>query len=102
MVAAMLRYLIGTAAIIVHLAGIAHAQTVPGDSPNMGIGAAVANSRSRPLLGISRELDRYQPQDEGAYRQNTRNIPDRKPPKDPWAKIRHAPTAPPVDRHRVE
>ena len=40
----MLRQLIGIAAIVVLLAGAARAQVL-GDSPNTGLGAAVANSR---------------------------------------------------------
>ena len=49
----MLRHFIKPVAIIILFTATAGAQIVPGDSPNMGIGAAVSNSRSRPLLGIS-------------------------------------------------
>jgi hypothetical protein len=96
----MLR-LLGAVAVIALAAPAAHAEVIPGDSVNSGIGAAVANSTSRPIFGISRDLARERPEDDIAYRQAVKNIPDRKPSKDPWARIRQAPAAS-VDRHRVQ
>ncbi len=63
---------------------VAMAQVLPGDSPNMGIGAAVSNSRSRPLLGLSRGGEHNAPD----YETRTAPPPHRKPPRDPWAGIR--------------
>lgn len=94
-------HLTGTIAILVLLAEAASAQ-VPGDSVSSGIGAAVANSRSRPILGISRSVDTYQTNDDSAYQNSLKTIPNRKPARDPWASTRGAPTASSVDRHKVE
>jgi hypothetical protein len=88
--------------VIALLTGNARAQVVPGDSTSSGIGAAVANSRSSPLLGISRDLSRERPEDDLVYRQALKNIPDRKPSKDPWAGVRRVPASLSVDRHRVQ
>jgi hypothetical protein len=97
----MSRHLASAIAILVLLAEAASAQ-VPGDSVSSGIGAAVANSRSRPVLGISHPVDTYRSDDDVAYQNSLKNIPNRKPAKDPWARIRNAPTASSVDRHKVE
>lgn len=97
----MPRHLFSAVTILVLLAGAASAQ-VPGDSVSSGIGAAVANSHSRPVLGISRSVDTYRTDDDAAYQNSLRNIPNRKPAKDPWASTRSAPTASSVDRHKVE
>jgi hypothetical protein len=51
----MLSHLIKTIAIVVLLAGTARGQVIPGDSPNMGVGAAVSGSRG---LGIVRKNQR--------------------------------------------
>ena len=40
---------------VLAVAEIAHAQVLPGDSVDTGIGAATRNSRMRPLLGISHD-----------------------------------------------
>ena len=74
------------------------AQVLPGDSPNSGIGAAVANSRSRPLLGISRGSEYSRTE----YDSDRARVPAPKPAKDPWATIRPAPTASAADRHRPQ
>ena len=98
----MLRHLIKSAAGLILFTGAAGAQVLPGDSPNSGIGAAVSNSRSRPLLGLSHRSPDYQSNEDDAYRKAAKTVPDRKPQKDPWANMRQAPTASSVDRHRVE
>jgi hypothetical protein len=92
----------GAALVLMLMSGNTHAQVLPGDSASPGIGAAVSNSRSRPVLNISRELYRERPEDDVAYRQAAKNIPDRKPAKDPWAGVRQAPAAAAPDRHRVQ
>jgi hypothetical protein len=97
----MPRRLTGAITILVLLAEAALAQ-VPGDSVSSGIGAAVANSHSRPVLGLSRSVDTYRSDDDAVYQRSIRNIPDRKPAKDPWANVRTAPAASSVDRHKVE
>ena len=94
--------LFGAVLALMLVSGISRAQVLPGDSVSSGIGAAVANSRSRPVLAISRDLYRERPEDDVAYRQTVKNIPDRKPAKDPWAGVRQAPAAATSDRHRVQ
>jgi hypothetical protein len=100
----MLRKLIGAAAIVVLFAGLAHAQYT-GPLPNSGFDDGRFNMNMWPAIGRS-----HAPEDawreyeiERQYQETLRTkIPDRKPSNDPWRKIRSAPTALPVDRHRVE
>jgi hypothetical protein len=99
----MSRRLAGAVIAIALYAGAAAAQ-IPGDSPSSGIGSAVANSHSRPILGISRQnVPRYS-DEERQYETAVRGIPDGKPARDPWGNIRRGPTAaaPAYDRHRVD
>ena len=89
MVAVMLGFFAETAA----------AQVIPGDSPSTGIGAAVANSRSRPILGISRAQD--YPGTEYQSRPEPKPS-NRKTASDPWAGIREStPASSTADRHRA-
>jgi hypothetical protein len=100
----MLRYLIGAMVVIVLHGEIARAQVV-GDSPNTGIGAAVANTPMRGILGLSHGLEGSRPiyqTEERAYQEALRKIPDRKRSNDPWGNIRRAPAASSLDRHRVQ
>jgi hypothetical protein len=78
--------------------GQAEAQVIPGDTPGTGIGAAVANSRSRPLLGMSRGGASSEP--EYQYRPPAASQ-NRKPVSDPWAGVRQTTPAPSYDRHRA-
>jgi hypothetical protein len=86
-------------AIFVLFATTASAQIIPGDSPNSGIGAAVANSRAKPLLGLSRGQANSEPD------YQSRPAPPssgRKPQGDPWAGIRQTtPASSSTDRHRA-
>ena len=96
------RLSVGAVVLIVLCGASAHAQLVPGDSPNTGIGAAVANTPNRPGgLSTSRVPGgtRSDAQADQHYREALKRIPDRKAPKDPWATIRTAPTA---DRHQPQ
>ena len=101
----MLRQLIGAAAIIVLFAGAGTRAQVLGDSPNTGLGAAVANSRGsigsimRPH-GPESSWPDYEA--ERQYREVLKRIPDRKPSNDPWGNIRQAPAAASVDKHRAQ
>jgi hypothetical protein len=95
-----MRQILGAATLVVLLVVPVAAQVIPGDSPNNGIGAAVANTPDRPG-GISGSrvpvgTDRY---GEQQYHQALRRIPDRKAKKDPWAGLR---TDPAIDRHRPQ
>jgi hypothetical protein len=80
----------------------AHAQVVPGDSPNMGVGAAAA-SRPTGVGGLSRSRVAATPRDdfhgEQQYREVLKGIPNKKASKDPWATMR---TTSPPDRHRAQ
>ena len=51
----MSRYVIGLFFAVLAMP-VAYAQIIPGDAPDTGIGAAVRNSKSKPILGIS-QLD---------------------------------------------
>lgn len=98
----MYRLIVATCTIAVWV-GSAQAQVVPGDSPNMGIGAAVSSSRSRPLLGISSPSSQYRSGDDSSSnKKGAANAAGRKPANDPWASIRPTPGAAAPDRHRVE
>jgi hypothetical protein len=90
-----MRCLVMVAVVVVLSAVTTSAQMLPGDSPRFGIGEAVSNSRSRPLLGISH---RSQPA-RTEYESGSARLPASKPSKDPWAGIRQAPTASSADRH---
>jgi len=78
--------------------GAAEAQIIPGDTPSSGIGAAVLNSRSRPLLGLSKGGANSEYVYQSRSPSDNRN---RKPASDPWATIRQPTPAPSHDRHRA-
>src|SRR5262245_42239596 len=101
---AMMHRSVSAVFLLMLISDAGRAQVLPGDSVSPGLGAAVANSRSRPILGISsREISRERPEDDIAYRQAIKGIPDRKPAnKDPWAGMRQTPAAATSDRHRVQ
>jgi len=99
----MMHRTLGAVLLILLACDASGAQVIPGDSVSSGIGAAVANSRSRPILGISSPPQyRERPEDDIAYNQAIKGIPDRKPVKDPWAGVRQTPAAATSDRHRVQ
>ena len=101
----MLHRIILAIAIIVLLAGIARGQGLPGDSPNSGIGAAVANSPAsiRNILRLHGPEGSWSDYEgEQRYRETLKKIPNRKPSSDPWRTIRQTPTASSPDRHRAE
>ena len=93
-----MRCILMASVIAALLAETASAQVLPGDSPGTGIGAAVANSRSRPLLGISRGQTSSEPEYQS---RGTPSAPNRKPSGDPWAGIRQTPSTSTYDRHRA-
>ena len=98
----MMRQILGAAGLIVLLGVPVAAQVVPGDSPNTGIGAAVANSPNRPgsISGSRTPAGGWSDnQREQQYHETLRRIPDRKAKKDPWAGLR---TDPAIDRHRPQ
>jgi hypothetical protein len=86
---AMVRLLIGVAALVAVFAGVTHAQLPP--LPVVG-----------PLLNGERpdpgENALQQAESERLHRATLKNIPDRKASKDPWHSIR--PDATQIDRHR--
>jgi hypothetical protein len=97
----MLHPIIGTAATILLFAGTAYAQIVPGDSPNMGVGAAVAGSRGLGVISRPHTWEGYET--ERNYHETVKRIPDKKKlakDKDPWRNIRQTPTPSSVDRHQ--
>ena len=99
----MLHRYFGAVVLIMLVSDAGRAQVLPGDAVSPGLGAAVANSRSRPILGISSPTQyRERPEDDIAYNKAIKGIPDRKPAKDPWAGVRQTPAATTADRHRVQ
>lgn len=100
----MLRQFTRAAAVIVLSSGTALAQVVPGDSPNMGVGAAVSGSRGIGALSRTRapKGNWSEHEDERNYRETLKKIPDKKSSNDPWKNVRQQPTAPVVDRHRLQ
>jgi hypothetical protein len=84
--------------IIALLTGTAHAQIVPGDSPNMGVGAAVAGSRGLGVVSRPHLWEGYQ--SEKNYSDTVRRIPDKKPSNDPWKNVREPSTT--ADRHQPQ
>ena len=99
----MMHRTFGAVVLIMLVSDTSRAQVVPGDAVSPSLGAAVANSRSRPILGISSPTQyRERPEDDIAYNKAIKGIPDRKPAKDPWAGVRQAPAATTADRHRVQ
>jgi hypothetical protein len=103
LVIAMMHRTFGAVVLIMLVSDAGSAQVLPGDAVSPNLGAAVANSRSRPILGISSPTQyRERPEDDIAYNKAIKAIPDRKPPKDPWAGVRQAPAATTTDRHRVQ
>jgi hypothetical protein len=99
----MLHQLTAAAVIIVLVSGTARAQ-VPGDSPNMNLGAAVSGSRGLGVVSGSRGPAGFSAdhENERNYRETLKRIPDKKASNDPWKTIRPASTASPPDRHRVQ
>jgi hypothetical protein len=88
--------LVKVVTIIVLLTGTASAQIVPGDSPNMGVGAAVAGSRGLGIVSRPHVWEGYQ--SERNYSDTVKRIPDKKPSNDPWKNVRAPSTT--VDRHQ--
>ena len=82
--------------IIALLTGTAHAQILPGDSPNMGIGAAVAGSRGLGVVSRPHVWEGYQ--SERSYNDTVKRIPNKKSSNDPWKNIRGPSTT--EDRHQ--
>jgi hypothetical protein len=98
----MLRQFFKAIALVVLLAGTARAQ-IPGDSPNMGIGAAVSGSRGLGIISRPHTWEGYEAErSERNYRETVKRIPDKKPTNDPWKNARQAPTASTEDRHRAQ
>ncbi len=97
----MQRPLILASALVLLCAGPGHAQ-VPGDSPPQGIGAAVSNSRSKPLLGMSKKME----YEHTGYSTSVpppprgKSKPKPKPQSDPWAGMRDTSTSVSEDRYR--
>jgi hypothetical protein len=87
--------LVKVAAMIALLTGTASAQ-VPGDSPNMGIGAAVAGSRGLGIVSRPHVWEGYQ--SERNYNDTVKRIPDKKASNDPWKNVRTPSTT--ADRHQ--
>jgi hypothetical protein len=91
------RSVLMAAGIAALMMGNAEAQIIPGDTPGTGIGAAVSNSRSRSLLGLSKGganseyVYQSRPASSSQYR---------KPASDPWAGVRQTAPAATYDRHR--
>jgi len=81
---------------------IAHAQVLPGDPVDTGIGAATRNSRARPLLGISHDRQKVIYVDDYGDRASRQREPIRKPSTDPWKGVRSTGSADSLDRHRVQ
>lgn len=82
------------------VAEFAHAQILPGDPVDTGIGAAVRNSNTRPLLGISRDRQKYIDADDYDPRKTRQGSSARKSSNDPWKGMRGAGSAESIDRHR--
>jgi hypothetical protein len=88
-------------AIVVLLAGTARGQVIPGDSPNMGVGAAVSGSRGLGIVSRPHTWKGYESQrSERNYSETVERIPNKKPSNDPWKNVRQTPTAP--DRHQPQ
>jgi hypothetical protein len=97
--------LTAAAALLTLCSGLARAQitdSLPGYGPDYNYG---------PTFGLLSDYERTRsPEDlvrdreiEQKYRETLRTkIPDKRPSNDPWKKIRPAPAAAAVDRHRVE
>jgi hypothetical protein len=83
-------------------AQIAHAQVLPGDSVDTGIGAATRNSRARPLLGLSHDRQKIIYVDDYGDRASRQKEPARKPSTDPWKAVRSTGSADSSDRHRPQ
>jgi len=89
------RFFFIVAVMVVLFSDSGFAQVLPGDSPNAGIGGAVANSRSKPIFGLSSGPANSEP----SYQSRSQPSASRKPPSDPWAGVRQ--TTPTYDRHRA-
>jgi len=94
---AMSSPLIKVVTIIALLTGTARAQ-IPGDSPNMGVGAAVAGSRGLGIVSRPHVWEGYQ--SERNYSDTVKRIPDKKSSNDPWKNVRESSTT--ADRHRPQ
>src|SRR6476661_3438848 len=79
---------------------IAHAQVLPGDSVDTGIGAATRNSRARPLLGLSHDRQKIIYVDDYGDRASRQKEPARKSSTDPWKGMRSGGSTDSLDRHR--
>jgi hypothetical protein len=94
----MSRHLIGIL-FAVAFAGIGHAQILPGDPVDTGIGAAVRNSPSKPLFGLSRDRQKYPDVDDHPS-PAIRTPAPKKASNDPWKGLRKADPVESYDRHR--
>jgi hypothetical protein len=90
--------LIKVVTIIALLTGTARAQIVPGDSPNTGVGAAVAGSRGLGIVSRPHVWEGYR--SETDYNDTVKRIPNKKPSNDPWKNVRGTSTT--VDRHQPQ
>ena len=81
---------------------MAHAQVLPGDSVDSGIGAATRNSRARPLLGISHDRQKVIYVDDYGDRASRQKEPARKSSTDPWKGMRSGSSTDSLDRHRPQ
>ncbi len=91
------RSVLMAAGVATLMVGKAEAQIIPGDTPSPGIGAAVSNSRSRSLLGLSKGGANSEYVYQSRPASGSQN---RKPASDPWAGVRQTTPAPSYDRHR--
>jgi len=84
---------------VVAVADIGHAQILPGDPVDTGIGAAVRNSPSKPLFGLSRDRQKYIYVDEQPT-PGLRAPAPKKASNDPWRGLRKTDPVESYDRHR--
>jgi hypothetical protein len=73
-----------------------------GDSPNMGVGAAVADSPSLRSRSQSRTSSWRESENERQYKETLKRIPSRKASNDPWRTVRQGAAANAVDRHQPQ
>src|SRR4029078_2330525 len=79
-----------------------HAQVLPGDSVDSGIGAATRNSRARPLLGISHDRQKVIYVDDYGDRASRQKETTPKSSTAPWKGVRSTGSAGSSDRHRAQ
>jgi hypothetical protein len=85
-------------------AGPGEAQVLPGDSPSSGVGAAVRNSRSKPILGLSKGMEykatNYDTRGAMPPPPKSKTPHKQKSPHDPWADVRSIQSTDSSDRYR--